>query len=185
MRSTYNAGFRQSCDATCGPASMILVAKGFDLETKEESAWQNSLFQRWLPVNEFLTRGMALHELQLITELIFGDQIEIILRRAYPENHAFFLDNIQRAFCSEDTIVIVNYRQNDFITTTHCDYGNPHYSPIVDYNKEENKVLIADVDNQVQAPYWVSIDAMFQSMNHRNPALNIPRGWLMIRKRVQ
>ncbi|MBA2650908.1 MAG: hypothetical protein H0U73_01360 [Tatlockia sp.] len=183
IKQKYNSGFRQLSDATCGPASIILAAMGLGLGLKQESEWRDPRFQPWVPVNDFLSRGMALHELQLTSQLIFANQVEISLRRAYPENFKLFKQDIKNAFQTERAIIIVNYRQDDFIKTTLCEWGNPHYSPVINYDTKRQQILIADVDNYVSEPYWVKISAMFHSMSHVNPAFNMPRGWLVLRKR--
>lgn len=180
---SYYAGFRQACDATCGPASIILAAKGLGLEEKQEAEWSCATLAHWMPVDQFLVRGMALHELHFVSEFIYGQKVNIQLRRAYPENLGIFLNDIKDTFQQKNAVIIVNYRQNDFIFTTPCVAGNPHYSPMVKYSPKEDKVLIADVDPHVSEPYWVSIEALFQSMTYCSPVFHLPRGWLIVRKR--
>lgn len=55
----YNDGFRQNSDSTCGPASVIFSALSLGLEKKQESAWRKTKFKPWIPVDNFLQRGMA------------------------------------------------------------------------------------------------------------------------------
>ncbi len=176
----YNAGFRQSTDATCGPASIALATMGFGLPLKQESEWINNNFSEWMPVDQFLARGMALHELQFISQLIYGDHIEVVTRRSFPENLPIFLHDIQNAFRTMRSVVIVNYQQDDFGYTTPHPSKNPHYSPLIDWDPIQNSVLIADVDPEVKEPHWVAVEAIFQSMSHHNPAINLPRGWLVL-----
>lgn len=180
----YNAGFRQSTDATCGPTSMALATMGLGLELKQESEWINSSFSQWMPVDQFLERGMALHELQFISQLIYGQEIDIVMRRSYPENLPLFLNDIQNSFQTMRSVIIVNYQQDDFIYTAPHPSGNPHYSPIVDWNQSQNEIWIADVDPAIKVPYWVKIESIFQSMSNCNPAINLPRGWLVLYKRT-
>ena len=181
----YKAGFRQSCDVTCGPSSIILATVGLGLNLQQESDWVSANFARWVPVDHFLERGMMLQELQFTSELIYGKKLDIVARRSYPENLPVFTNDIRHSFQSKNSVIIVNYLQDDFVHTTPCASGNPHYSPVVDWDQPRNKILIADVDPAIQEPYWVNITDMFQSMSHCNPALNIPRGWLVIHKRVE
>ena len=82
----YERGFRQATECSCGPASLILVSEALGLPAKEESACYDPNFGKWLRVAEFGTRGMAIHELALAAELIFGSEVEVLLRRAFPEN---------------------------------------------------------------------------------------------------
>jgi hypothetical protein len=179
----YQAGFRQQSEATCGPASIILASQGLGLCMHSESQWIDERFAKWVPVEKFLIRGMALHELQFVSELIFGQQVEIKIRRAYPENFSLFQQDIKDSFRTMNTVIVANFRQDDFMNTTACELGNPHYSPIISCDKHSHKVMVADVDSLVLEPYWVAIDALFHSMSHCNPTLNIPRGWLVLRAR--
>ena len=179
----YNDGFRQTHDATCGPASIALASIGLGLKIKQESEWINRDHARWMPVDQFLERGMALHELQFISQLIYGQDIDISTRRSYPENLSLFLSDVKCSFHNMDSVIIVNYQQDDFIANKSSPSGNPHYSPVVNLSWEKNEIMIADIDPEIQAPYWVKIENIFQSMSHCNPAFNIPRGWLVLRKR--
>ena len=72
------------------------------------------------------------------------------------------------------------FRQDDLISTTFCTSGNPHYSPIISWDENNHKLMVADVDPSLQEPYWVTIEDIFQSMSHCNPAFGIPRGWLVL-----
>lgn len=88
-------------------------------------------------------------------------------------------------FKLRNTVVIVNYRQDDFFShVALCPQGNPHYSPLVDWDPSKENVLLCDIDEVVQEPYWVNISELFQSMGHYNPAYHLPRGWLVIKKRI-
>ena len=179
----YNTGFRQTTDATCGPASMSIAAAGFGLELKQESEWRNNAFSKWVPVDQFLDRGMAMHELQFTSQLIYGSKIDITMRRSFPENLPLFLHDVKNSFQTMRSVVIVNYPQDDFVHLAPHPSGNPHYSPLIDWDETQNKVLIADIDPALKEPYWVSVEAIFQSMNKCNPAFNLPRGWLVMYKR--
>lgn len=98
MLQFYKTGFRQDHEATCGPTSMILATLGFGFEKKQASEWINPRFSSWMPVEQFLERGMALHELQFISECIYENMINVIAKRAYPENFSLFWQDITDAF---------------------------------------------------------------------------------------
>jgi len=184
MLKYYSDGFRQTTPTTCGPASVILSAFSLGLDAKEEFEWQAEKFAPWMPVKDFPVRGMALHELQFISELLYSTQLEIMLRRSYPENYDLFLNDLKEGHHTKKSVIIVNYRQDDFVPTQEpSEQGNPHYSPVLDWDITHQRLLIADVDSEIQEPYWVKTQMMFQSMSHSNPAFKIPRGWLVLRKR--
>ena len=180
----YHTGFRQDSDATCGPASVILASQGLGIDMKSETEWLDKRLAQWMPVDQFPIRGMALHELLFVSELIYGQTIEIKVRRAYRENFSLFQQDIKNSFLTMNAVLVANFRQDDFISTTFCASGNPQYSPIIGWNENKNELMVADVDPSLQEPYWVTIDALFQSMSHCNPALGIPRGWLVLHKRL-
>lgn len=182
LEQAYREGFRQSSNTTCGPASVILASRGLGFKPENESRWSEEKLSRWLPITEFSIRGMALHELQFASELIYEQKIDIQLRRAYPENFLLFLKDIEEFFLLQNTVIIVNYLQDDFVFTNLCEHGNPHYSPVISWGSVKNEILIADVDPDVQEPYWVSVETMFRSME-KSTAMKIPRGWLKLRKR--
>jgi hypothetical protein len=182
LEQAYRDGFRQSSDTTCGPASVILAAHGLGLKSEKEHRWSAQELGKWVPVTNFLLRGMSLHELQFISELIYEQKIDIQLRRAYPENFQLFLKDIEESFLFQDAVIIVNYLQDDIVSVNPCKHGNPHYSPIISWSSVKNEILIADVDPDVKEPYWVSVEAIFRSME-KSTVMKIPRGWLKLRKR--
>ena len=186
MIQLYKAGFRQEHEATCGPASIILATLGLGLEQKHESEWISTRFSRFMPVHQFLERGMALHELHFISELIYENRIDIRTQRAYEEHFSLFLNDVKESVQEKKSVIIVNYRQDDFVSNgVSCSQGNPHYSPIVGWDAKEDKVLLCDIDSSIQELYWVNIQTLYQSMSQYNPVFNLPRGWLVLKKRMK
>ncbi len=186
MIQQYKEGFRQEHEATCGPASIILAALGLGLDKKQESEWISTRFSEFMPVHQFLDRGMALHELHFISELIYENRLDITVQRAYAEHYSLFLNDVKKSFKEHHSVIIVNYRQDDLLSSVApCPHGNPHYSPIVGWNSKEDKVLLCDVDSSIEDVYWVNIKTLFQSMSQYNPVFNLPRGWLVLKKRIK
>jgi hypothetical protein len=178
----YAQGLRQRHECTCGPASAILAGAALGLHKKNEEDWRNPAYSRWVPTDQFLVRGMALHELQFTTEFVFANQLQVSMTRAFQENEDLFRRTIVEAVVSEESVVIFNYCQDDFFGETGSTQGNPHYSVLAGYNAKDDKILIADVDSEVKEPYWVDISALFKSMSRINPAFGIPRGWLVLKR---
>lgn len=176
----YHQGFRQVTDATCGPASVILAAMALGLNEHPESNWYDPRFATWLPVSTFSERGIALHELCILSEVIYCNELDISYKRAYPENFSLFVQDIN----GHDQIIITNFIQDDFVKiNTPCPEGNPHYSPIAEVTPE-GELLIADVDTIIQQPYRVKIASLYKSMAKKNLAFGLPRGWLVLRLRT-
>jgi hypothetical protein len=184
MLELYKAGFRQAHESTCGPASVILSTQVLGLDIRQESDWIDIRFEKYFPVGDFLERGMALHELHFISEMLYSKNLEIIERRAYQENYSLFVEDLIQVFNTGNAVIIVNYKQVDFVANlTHCPLGHPHYSPVAHCDVENNKILIADIDFNVSEPYWVTFQEMFKSMSDCHPVFNIPRGWLILKRR--
>ncbi len=180
----YSGGTRQLDDCTCGPASLALAANAIGLERLPETAWLSSDFKRWLPIDEFRTRGITLHEAAVTTELLFRDRIEVRLRRAYPENLSQLVQDVEEASLRNgDRAVVVNFCQDLILGKKTRDDGSPHYSPVAGFERDGARILLADVDREIEKPYWVTGAELFAAMQVPNPELGTPRGWLVLRKR--
>ena len=180
----HQAGYRQEHPCTCGPSSVSLIAVALGLEKKPEAAWLDPRFSRWMPVEQFTTqRGMALHEAQLTTELVYPGLVEVSLRRAYPENLDLFLRDLEDSASSPDQALLMNFAQDHLLSQAFEGQGSPHFSPVAGYDPDMGRVLVADVDIEVSGPYWVPVQRAFEGMAFLNPAFQIPRGWLRIRRR--
>lgn len=46
----------------------------------------------------------------------------------------------------------------------------------LNWDKRKNEILIADVDPEVNEPYWVKTKEIFKSISHCHPTNNLPRG---------
>jgi hypothetical protein len=181
----HKAGHRQQHPCTCGPSSLSLVTQALGLDPKPEAAWLSQDFSRWIPVEKLTTeRGMALHEAHLTTEVVYPQNVEITLRRAYPENKHQFLADLRDAAARNDVAVVINFAQDHVLEQPFQGQGSPHFSPVAGFDEHSNRVLIADVDYEIAEPYWVSVDRVFESMAMTNPAFKTPRGWLVVRKRA-
>ncbi|HLD98884.1 MAG TPA: phytochelatin synthase family protein [Bdellovibrionota bacterium] len=179
----YESGFRQATECSCGPASLVLIADALGLPAKEESACYDPKFGKWLRVDEFENRGMAIHELALAAELIFGSEVEVLLRRAFPENLHQFISDLKECRDRDQSTMILNFAQDHVTGRTFQDQGYPHHSPVAGFDEKGVQVLIADVDSEVTAAKLVPVSTVFEAMAFMNPAFGVPRGWLLIRKR--
>lgn len=180
----HKAGHRQKHPCTCGPSSLSLVTQALGLEPKPEAAWLSSDFARWIPIEKLTTeRGMALHEAHLTTEVVYPQDLEITLRRAYPENKKQFLADLKDAATRNDVALVLNFTQDHVLEQPFQGQGSPHFSPVAGYDESAQRVLIADVDYEIAEPYWISVERAYESMAFTNPAFKTPRGWLLVRKR--
>jgi hypothetical protein len=175
IESFHAKGFRQKSECSCGPASLSLVSMALGFPEVPEESWISEEKKRWLSVDQFSIRGMALPEVALAAELVLREKVEILLKRAFPENEKSFQQDLELASRSDHALVL-NFAQDSF-----TDQGYPHFSPVAGFRNGE--VLIADVDPEVKEAYWVPVSLIFQAMAHINPAFGIPRGWLVLRKR--
>jgi hypothetical protein len=180
----HKAGHRQKHACTCGPSSLALVTQALGLDPKPESAWLAPEFAKWLPLEQLTTtRGMALHEAFFTTEVVYPKELDIQLKRAYPENLPALLRDLESAEQREDTAIILNFAQDHVLGQPFQGQGSPHFSPVGGYDAAAGRILIADVDYEITAPYWCSVDRAFEAMAFINPAFQTPRGWLVVRRR--
>ena len=182
--SAYNGGTRQLDECTCGPASLALATQALGLERRPEEAWLAPEFKRWVPVDEFRARGMALHEAALTTELIYRDRLEVRMRRAFEENLSLLVQDVEESSLRNgDRVVVVNFCQDMIFGKKTRDDQAPHYSPVAGFERQGARILLADVDRDIKKPYWVTGAELFAAMQVMNPSLGTPRGWLVLRKR--
>ena len=59
--------------------------------------------------------------------------------------------------------------------------GDGHYSPIAAYHEASDHVLVLDVARFKYAPYWVSVEELYQAMEPLDEATQLPRGWYIMR----
>jgi glutathione gamma-glutamylcysteinyltransferase len=59
--------------------------------------------------------------------------------------------------------------------------GDGHFSTVAAYHKASDKVLILDVARFKYAPYWVSVEDLFHSMQELDSVTQKPRGWFLLR----
>lgn len=183
IREIFAEGYRQKDECTCGPASLVLVGRALNLPAISEEDCLAPKFAKWLRVEEFRTRGMAIHELALAAELIWGSRVEIILRRAFSENRKTFTTDLSE--CANGTLsaMILNFAQDHLLDRKLHEQGYPHFSPVCGWDQSGGSVVISDVDPELKEPYSVPADKAFAGMALTNPAFGIPRGWLLIRRR--
>ncbi len=180
----HQAGHRQLHPCTCGPSSLSLVTQALGLEVKPESDWLKPAFAKFIPLTELTTtRGMALHEAHFTTELVFPNELEIKLKRAFPENLPEFIKDLEEVSARDDTAVVINFTQDHLLDQPFQAQGSPHYSPVAGFDALDRRLLVADVDYEIPEPYWVSVEKAFEGMAFINPAFQTPRGWLLIRRR--
>lgn len=182
ISEVYATGYRQRHPCLCGPSSIALAAYGLDLPLKSENEFTDLRFSRWVPTQEFVDRGMALHEAQFLAEMLYGGELEVCLRRAYSENRAALHEDLAHADRGQVALVF-NFTQDTLLDRPFEGHGNPHYSVLCAHDKATETVWIADVDPEITAPYPVSEARLFSAMAIMNPKVGLPRGWLTLRRR--
>lgn len=180
IENLHARGFRQKSECTCGPSSLSLVSMAMGIPGVSEESWISEDKKRWLAIDQFPVRGLALPELALAAELGLREKIEVSLRRAFPENEQVFHEDLKLASRAGHALIL-NFAQDTALSRPFTEQGNPHFSPVADLRGDS--VLIADVDPEIKSAYWVPIRLVYQSMALTNPAFGIPRGWIVIRKR--
>ena len=179
----YDAGFRQTSDYDCGPASVVMVSRAFGEKRVVYDTLLTENYGRWLNRQAGRVRGTILTELHFAAEATLGAHFEVRLWRAFPENKKEFVACLKKAAASK-LAVIINFNQDYIMGRKYenDDTAFTHYSPIAGYNGR--KVIITDLDRKIDFPYAVNVNDVFQSMAEPHHIFGYPRGWLTIRQRT-
>ncbi|KAG7364212.1 phytochelatin synthase [Nitzschia inconspicua] len=113
--------------------------------------------------------------------------LRIVLKRPNPThvcdntNGGYSLDDfredVQRVLSDKihRTLLVVSFSRQTLGQT-----GDGHFSTIAAYYKGTDKVLVLDVARFKYAPYWVSVQDLYQSMQELDSVTKKPRGWCLL-----
>jgi len=122
--------------------------------------------------------GFTLDELTSMIRTRTGLDVEA--HHAYDEdassNFDAFRETLKRNRIRDDDHLILNFsRQHLQGSGT----GNGHFSPVADYNADEDMVLILEV-NGLREPYWISSRTLYEAMRTTDPVCDRHRGWMVL-----
>ena len=75
----------------------------------------------------------------------------------------------------QKSILVVSFSRGALQQT-----GDGHFSPLAAYHAETDQVLLLDVARFKYAPYWVSVQDLYNSMLPLDSVTKKPRGWFLL-----
>ena len=167
VAASYRAAIEyQRNGSVCGPTSVANVLHSLDKPGTQESVLQGTSFTTVLG---YLPEGLTL------------DQLADIARQKLQRKVTVLRDLDLAAFREQLTHVndptrryIINFSRGPLFGT-----GGGHHSPIAGYLREEDLVLILDVNKQY-GPWLVKPERLYGAMNTTDSSTQKKRGLLLI-----
>jgi glutathione gamma-glutamylcysteinyltransferase len=185
----------QSDPAFCGVTTLLMVlnAMNVDPNVRWKGGWrfygdEDVLLQRCCLNAERIRRVGITMEQFMILGTCHGMRIN--MKRPPPmsdgpcdKNRFFSLQDFRRDLREtldsnlnhRNAIIVTSFSRSALQQT-----GDGHYSPLAAYHEDSDKVLILDVARFKYAPYWVSVDELYRSMQPLDEATQMPRGWYVM-----
>jgi hypothetical protein len=184
----------QSDPAFCGVTTllMILNAMSVDPHIRWRGGWrwygsEDILLGRCCLSTERIRRvGVTLDEFRLLGRC-HGLSIQLKRpqedesERNYSLNH--FRQDIQNILTTHhdgddqnnNSMLVVSFSRSALGQT-----GDGHFSPLAAYHPETDQVLLLDVARFKYAPYWVTVEDLYNSMVPTDSVTGKSRGWFLL-----
>jgi phytochelatin synthase len=165
------AAYRSDIDfqrngSVCGPASLVNVLHSLKQPGNEESILQGTNFSTVLG---YLPEGLTLDQLADIARMKLQRKVTVLR----DLDLAAFRDQLSQANDPSRRYVI-NFSRGPLFAT-----GGGHHSPIAGYLKDEDLVLVLDV-NEKYGPWLVRSERLYEAMNSVDTTAQKKRGLLLI-----
>jgi hypothetical protein len=167
VAAAYQADIEfQKNGSVCGPASLVDVLHSLKQPGNEESILQGSGFST---VMGYLPEGLTLDQLAAIARQKLQGKVTVLRDldlAAFREQLNQVNDPTRR--------YVINFTRGPLFGT-----GGGHHSPIAAYLKQEDLVLVLDV-NKKYGPWLVKSDRLYEAMNTVDATAQEKRGLLLI-----
>jgi hypothetical protein len=167
VAATYQSSIEyQRNGSVCGPTSVANVLHSFDVPGTQESVLVGTNFTTVLG---YLPEGLTLDQLADITRQKLQRKVTVLRDldlAAFREQLTHVNDPARR--------YIINFSRGPLFGT-----GGGHHSPIAGYLREEDLVLILDV-NKKYGPWLVKPERLFAAMDTIDTTSKKKRGLLLI-----
>jgi hypothetical protein len=163
----------------CGAASAVIVQNSLQ---DDEHHTQDGMFTpetaHIITQDVVYEIGFTLEELNEMIHVRSGLKTEWF--RAGPEEghhgHADFVEALRESQTNPDTRIICNFS----VESTRGDGMRAgHFSPIADYNEEEDMALILEVSAS-REKIWISSEDLWHAMVATDPVCGLNRGWIVV-----
>ncbi|CAH8465239.1 unnamed protein product [Schistosoma turkestanicum] len=164
----------------CGLASLVMVlnALGLDPGRVWKGPWRwyhESMLTCCLP-QDVLTKGITLDDFVKIARC-YG--LDVDLHRVTPDTPlSYFRDLLIKVTSgAHEGFLVVCYSRSALGQT-----GSGHFAPVGGYHPDRELVFLFDTARFKYPPHWVSLTKLWFSMNQVDPATQLPRGFVVLRK---
>jgi Phytochelatin synthase len=167
VASTYQAAIEyQRNGSFCGPTSVANVLHSVDKPGTQESVLQGSNFTTVLG---YLPEGITLDQLADIARGKLQRKVTVLrdLDLAAFREQLTHVNDLSRRY-------IINFSRGPLFGT-----GGGHHSPIAGYLREEDLVLVLDV-NKSYGPWLVKPERLYEAMNTLDGTAKKKRGLLLM-----
>jgi glutathione gamma-glutamylcysteinyltransferase len=177
----------QNDPAFCGVTTLLMVlnAMCIDPQVRWRGGWrfygsEDVLLDRCCLSAERIRRvGVTMEEFRLLGRC---HGLSVKLKRPQDrDNESFTVDDfrkdIRRILTDAEghSIFVVSFSRQHLGQT-----GDGHFSPLAAYHEPTDKVLLLDVARFKYAPYWVSVQDLYDSMELEDSVTRKSRGWFLL-----
>jgi hypothetical protein len=151
----------------CGPTSVVNVMRSLGLGGDQGTVLAGTEVSTFLG---FLPGGITLDRLASVAQQRLGNNVSTLrdLDFAAFREHLALTNDPSRRY-------VINFTRGPLFGT-----GGGHHSPIAGYLREEDLVLVLDV-NKKYGPWLVKADRLYEAMNTVDPSSGKKRGLLLVR----
>ncbi|KAK1931327.1 Glutathione gamma-glutamylcysteinyltransferase [Phytophthora citrophthora] len=170
----------QSEPAYCGLSTLTMCLNALQIDPGRlwKGPWRwfsEELFDCCTSLSVAKERGISM------TEFVCLANCNGVLAESFRATKDFTLEQfreIVKHSCSTNSeIVVLNYSRRVLGQT-----GDGHFSPIGGYHAERDMVLLMDVARFKYPPHWVKLSRVFEAMRLVVPAMNKPRGLVILKE---
>jgi glutathione-S-conjugate glycine hydrolase len=165
----------------CGAASAVVVMNSLQ---NEEVITQDGLFitetSHIITQDVVFKIGFTLEELSDIISTRSKLKTEFYHAGNNEDQFVYekFLEDLKKNRRNSDQRMIILYSR---AFTNGEGEGKGHFSPVWDYNEDEDKILILEINRGFES-FWIRSRDMWNAMNTVDPACGKHRGWLIVKK---
>jgi glutathione gamma-glutamylcysteinyltransferase len=188
----------QSDPAFCGVTTLLMVLNAMcvDPQIRWRGGWryygsEDVLLDRCCLSNERIRRvGVTLEEFRLLGRC---HSLSVELKRPSSSSSSSSSSIIKERdgiysvddFRADIRRILTQTQGNPMLVVSFSrpalgQTGEGHFSPLAAYHADSDHVLLLDVARFKYAPYWVSVDDLYESMIPEDAVTSKPRGWFVL-----
>lgn len=166
---------------SCSIASFLVIMKSWGFTGGRDPMFKAA--DSLKPITTLVSRspnaGMHLSELDTLIDLFMKRKVQgwHSYARENPSEIEVsnFRKDIIRSLREDDLNLILNYHGRTLGTNT-----GGHFSPIAAYDAKLDMVLVLDVAQHKNPPFWAPVEKVYEAMAVKDSASGLPRGWILV-----